>query len=83
MDAAGRLVLPRQIRRRAGLVPGQTLAVSCTEDGAIEVRPLTPPARIETRGRWRVALPPADAPRLDEETVGEIRRALREERDGA
>ncbi len=38
MDAAGRLVIPREIRREAGLEPGMPLDVRCRE-GVIEIEP--------------------------------------------
>ncbi|HZS92352.1 MAG TPA: AbrB/MazE/SpoVT family DNA-binding domain-containing protein, partial [Chloroflexota bacterium] len=38
MDAAGRLVIPREIRRQAGLQPGMPVEVRW-HDGRIEIEP--------------------------------------------
>jgi AbrB family looped-hinge helix DNA binding protein len=78
IDAAGRLVLPKRLRESAGLVPGHPLRISLTDDGRLEIEAIVPPARLERRGRWWVALPPEGAPELDERVVEGVRRALRE-----
>lgn len=56
MDAAGRLVIPREIRREAALVPGATLEVRW-RDGVIEVEPQPLAVTLERRGRLLVATP--------------------------
>ncbi len=37
MDSAGRLVIPKEIRREAGIEPGMPLEIRC-DDGIIEIR---------------------------------------------
>lgn len=78
VDAAGRLVLPKRLRERAGIVAGQVLRLRLTDEGRIEVEPVSEPARIETRGRWRVVVTPEGAPPIAESQVEEVRRELRE-----
>ena len=41
IDAAGRLVIPKEIRKRAGLTSGCEVEVRCTQDGRIEIEPLS------------------------------------------
>lgn len=38
MDSAGRIVLPKAIREKAGLEPGQPLEIRC-EQGRVEIEP--------------------------------------------
>jgi AbrB family looped-hinge helix DNA binding protein len=40
VDAAGRLVIPKEVRRQAGIEPGMTLDVRW-KDGKSEIEPLT------------------------------------------
>jgi AbrB family looped-hinge helix DNA binding protein len=79
IDAAGRLVIPKEIRRRAGIRPGMPLDVRW-HDGRIEIEPSRLPVRLVHRGRFLVALPETEVEQLTAETVEETRRALAEER---
>ena len=81
MDAAGRLVIPKEIRRRAGLRPGMPLDVR-VRDGRVEIEPSALPVRLVRRGRLLVAVPEAECSPLTAETVEETRRALERERGG-
>ena len=56
MDAAGRLVIPREIRRKASLEPGVPLEVRC-RDGVIEIEPQPLAVTLERRGRLLIARP--------------------------
>jgi AbrB family looped-hinge helix DNA binding protein len=80
MDAAGRLVIPRQIRREAALEPGVPLEVRC-RDGVIEIEPEPLPVTFKRRGRLLVAEPGRPVPALSEETVERVRRATRDRRN--
>jgi AbrB family looped-hinge helix DNA binding protein len=80
MDAAGRLVIPKEVRRRAGIEPGVPLDVHW-RDGRIEIEPATTPVDLERRGRFLVAVPRAQIGKLTVETVEETRDAIREERN--
>jgi AbrB family looped-hinge helix DNA binding protein len=82
IDAAGRLVIPREIRRDAGLKPGMRLEVRW-ENGRIEIEPEPLPVQLVRKGRLMVAVPQRDVPTLDAETVERTRRTLRRERSTA
>ncbi|MBI3918963.1 MAG: AbrB/MazE/SpoVT family DNA-binding domain-containing protein [Betaproteobacteria bacterium] len=79
IDGAGRLVIPKEIRREARLVPGAPLEVRW-RDGRIEIEPAPAPVRLERRGRLLVAVPRKKLPKLTQETVEQTRARLLEER---
>ena len=79
IDPAGRLVIPKEIRRAASLKPGQTLGIECRE-GRIEIEPAPLPIRLVRKGRLVVAVPTGPRARLTRETVEEVREAIRRER---
>jgi AbrB family looped-hinge helix DNA binding protein len=74
IDRAGRVVIPRDIRRLAGLKAGASLDVGWN-DGTIELRPTVLPVRLERRGRALVAIPITDAEPITDELVEEIRQS--------
>jgi AbrB family looped-hinge helix DNA binding protein len=76
MDAAGRLVIPSEIRREAGLEPGVPLDVRWRE-GVFEIEPQPARVRISRQGRLLVASPEAPAGPLTNATVDRTRNALR------
>lgn len=73
MDQAGRLVIPREIRREAALEPGTPLDVRW-RDGVIEIEPQPLAVKLERRGRLLVARPAAKMPALPTTTVERTRR---------
>jgi AbrB family looped-hinge helix DNA binding protein len=73
MDAAGRLVIPSEIRREAALEPGAPLEVRW-RDGLIEIEPRPLEVRLERRGRLLVASPVGRVPGLRAATVEQTRR---------
>ncbi|HCF99192.1 MAG TPA: antitoxin [Chloroflexi bacterium] len=79
IDAAGRLVVPREIRRQAGLAPGVPLEVRW-HDGRIEIEPAALAVTIRREGRLVVAVPNVDLDPLSSQTVEDIRGALADER---
>lgn len=56
IDKAGRVVIPAQLRRKAGLRPGTALSASY-EDGAIRIQRDVPGPELKTRGKRKVARP--------------------------
>jgi len=79
IDAAGRLVIPREIRREAGLKPGTPLDVRW-RDGRIEIEPEPLPVKLVRKGRLLVAVPLQPVVPLRAEVVERTRRALQRER---
>jgi AbrB family looped-hinge helix DNA binding protein len=77
MDAAGRIVIPSEIRREAGLQPDTPLDVRW-RDGVIEIEPQPLPVALERRGRLLVARPRVKVGALRAETVQRTRRRLHE-----
>ena len=72
IDKAGRLVVPRELRERAGLVPGE---VEVVLDGAgIRVEPVAGQGLVEEQGRLVI---PATGATIDDETVRMLRDADR------
>lgn len=79
IDSAGRLVIPKEIRREVHLKPGDRLEVRC-RDGRIELEPAPLAVRLVRKGELLVAVPLAGVNKLTRETVEETRRSLRAER---
>jgi AbrB family looped-hinge helix DNA binding protein len=76
MDHAGRLVIPSEIRREAGLEPGVPLTVRWRE-GVIEIEPQPLAVRLTRKGRLLVASPVGRVRPLDAATVERTRAGLR------
>jgi AbrB family looped-hinge helix DNA binding protein len=81
IDHAGRLVIPKDIRRESGIKPGMPLEVRW-EKGAIAITPAPLPLKLERKGRLLVAVPSEGTPSLSAHTVERTRKALRKERSG-
>ncbi len=79
IDGAGRLVIPKEIRREAGLRPGMPLDIRW-RDGHIEIEPSPLPVKLVRRGRLLVAEPQQPVPALTTEVVERTRTVLRRER---
>jgi AbrB family looped-hinge helix DNA binding protein len=77
MDAAGRIVIPSEIRREAGLKPDTPLELRW-RDGVIEIEPQPLPVSLERRGRLLVARPRTKVEPLGAATVERTRRRLDE-----
>jgi AbrB family looped-hinge helix DNA binding protein len=82
IDHAGRLVIPKDIRRESGIKPGMPLEVRW-EKGAIAITPAPLPVKLERKGRLLVAVPARATLPLSTDTVERTRKALRKERSGA
>jgi AbrB family looped-hinge helix DNA binding protein len=79
IDSAGRLVIPKEIRRDAGLKPGVPLEIRWRE-GQIEIEPAPLPVKLIKRGKLLVAVPEELTPSLTNDTVQDTRRRIRQER---
>jgi AbrB family looped-hinge helix DNA binding protein len=75
IDAAGRLVIPVEIRREAAITPGTPLDVRW-RDGVIEIEPRPIAVSLERRGRLLVATPLKRVQRLQSASVERTRQAL-------
>lgn len=75
MDAAGRLVIPSEIRREAALEPGMPLEVRW-HDGVIEIEPRPLPVTLRRRRRLLVASPQKRTDTLRASTVERTRTRL-------
>lgn len=80
IDAAGRLVIPKDIRRKAGLLPGTALTVRW-QDGRIEIEPVPVPIALVRKGRFVVAVPPEEGPTITSSAVEETRDAIAREHE--
>ncbi|HEX7230978.1 MAG TPA: AbrB/MazE/SpoVT family DNA-binding domain-containing protein [Candidatus Binatia bacterium] len=81
IDHAGRLVIPKAIRREAGIKPGMPLEVRW-EKGIIAITPEPLEVKLERKGRLLVAVPAREVSPLSADTVERTRRNLRKERSG-
>lgn len=76
IDVAGRLVVPKSLRDRAGIRPGMKLEIRWRE-GRIEIEPAPREVRLKRRGKMLVAEPVEPSDRLStedvERTVDELR----------
>jgi AbrB family looped-hinge helix DNA binding protein len=75
IDAAGRLVIPKELRREARLRPGTELEIRWRE-GLIEIEPVPLPVKMKKRGRFLVAMPDQPIEQLTSETVERTRQQL-------
>jgi AbrB family looped-hinge helix DNA binding protein len=79
IDHAGRLVIPKHIRRESGIKPGMQLEIRW-ENGTIAITPAALPVKLEHKGRLVVAVPAKDTPRLPADAVERTRKRLHKER---
>jgi AbrB family looped-hinge helix DNA binding protein len=76
MDRAGRVVIPSEIRREAGIQPDTPLEVRW-HDGVIEIEPQPIAVKLERRKRLLVAQPRQPVTALRAATVERTRRRTR------
>ena len=76
IDAAGRIVIPRDIRAEAGLEPGTTVEVD-VRDGVVTIEPAASVVRIVRKGRLRVAVPEEERETLTSAEVTAVREKAR------
>jgi AbrB family looped-hinge helix DNA binding protein len=72
IDAAGRIVVPKELRDALGFRPGQLLELRAS-DGRLEIEAAPTPMQLERRGKHLVAVPQIALPAL---TADQVRDAL-------
>lgn len=75
IDDAGRLVIPRELRRAAGIEPGMSLELRF-EDGAVLIEPAPTPVELVRRKHFVVARPSRAMAALTDRTVQETRERM-------
>jgi len=68
IDSAGRVVIPKPLRDRLGLTPGETLELS-EREGKIEIGPAPTPMTLAKTKHGVVAVPESKIPPLTDEVV--------------
>ena len=77
IDNAGRVVIPSEMRRRAGLPPGTELEILLDDDGSVRLVRDVPGPRLQRVGRRLVARPTA---RRDRQPAVDVAALVDEER---
>ncbi len=68
IDGAGRVVIPKELRDRAGLVRGRPVEIR-ERDGCIEIEPVTTPMSLVRRGKGSVVVSEEKLPTLTDDLV--------------
>jgi AbrB family looped-hinge helix DNA binding protein len=76
IDSGGRVVIPKEIRDRLGLHPGEALELQ-ERDGRIELAPVGAKVWLEERAGQLVAVTEEPAPPLTVDGVREVAERLR------
>ena len=79
IDGAGRVVIPKEIRKQAGLAPGTRLEIRY-RDGVVEIAPAFAAVRLVREGRFLVAVTEGDIAPLTVEEVERVRQEIYEDR---
>lgn len=68
IDTAGRIVVPKELRERLGLVGGRAVDIR-ERDGRLEIEPVPVHMKLVRRGRRLIAVPARKLPSLTDEIV--------------
>ena len=81
IDAAGRVVIPKDIRKAAGLEAGSEVEIDIDDDGKVFIQVVPIEVKIVKRGRLFVMVPTKPiARKTTTEEVNAVRDAIRERR---
>lgn len=75
IDTADRLIIPKELRRKAGLQPCTELEIRWRQ-GLIEIEPTPLLVKLKKHGRFLVAIPDQPIERLTNRTFKGTRRQL-------
>jgi AbrB family looped-hinge helix DNA binding protein len=81
IDKAGRVIIPKDIRLKAGLEPGMNLDIRY-QDGRIEIEPATVPVKLVRKGRLLVLVPQGKMPQMPADVMQWARRQRDQELAG-
>ena len=76
IDAAGRVVIPKELRERLGLRRGRPVDIR-ERDGCIEIEPAATPMSLVRRAGGSTAVPKEKLPPLTDEIVRETLERIR------
>ncbi len=76
IDGAGRVIIPKEIRERLGLIGGRRVDIR-ERDGRIEIEPHSSPMSLVRRSGGPVAVPEEELPPLTDEIVRETLERVR------
>jgi len=76
IDSAGRIVVPKALRERLGLVGGRALEIR-ERNGRLEIEPAPTPMKLVKRRGGSVAVPARKMPPLTDEIVRDTLEQLR------
>lgn len=79
IDKAGRVVIPKAMRERAGLEPGTPIEIRY-DYGRIEVEAAPIPVKLVRKGGWLVAVPLEAVPPAPADIVEKTRQAIERDR---
>jgi AbrB family looped-hinge helix DNA binding protein len=80
IDRAGRIVVPKSLRERAGLLPGTTVQVRLV-DSHLEIETVPADVVLKKRGRWLVATSVQDIGILSAAEVLRVQDSVRNSGD--
>ena len=76
IDGAGRVVIPKALRERLGLLGGRAVDIR-EREGRLEIEPAPTPMALVRRGRVRVAVPARKLPALTDDIVRDTIEQMR------
>jgi AbrB family looped-hinge helix DNA binding protein len=76
MDAAGRIVIPKPLRERVGLIAGAELELR-EREGRIEIEPAPTPMKLAKGRHGLAAVPAVELPPLTDDIVRETMERVR------
>jgi AbrB family looped-hinge helix DNA binding protein len=76
IDAAGRVVIPKELREQLALEGGSAVEIR-ERDGRIEIEPTATPMSLVKRAGVRVAVPDQPLPPLTDEAVRDTLERIR------